>query len=343
MKRSALYCKAVALSYLPEFIRKLDREPEYFFGLAGLNMAHIKSNDFYDWDKACELLELAARELDAPSLGLQWALDIPNDFLNSGPMVLIGALMPTVRDSINLGLIYQKLHTNGVTYFCSQIEQNAEVEFEARIHPRSPPCRQFAEHILAIIVLMERYYLNEANFTKITFQHNAPKDISWHEKIFKCPVEFNSEKTAVYMPSSYLDVKMGGKLKALQPIVKMYLNRKLTKGTRFDTSIAQTVEQILPAVFGMRKSGQLAVANILDVSPKKLQRLLNDEGVTYSEILSNVRKNIARRLLIESDISISHLAVLLDYSSTESFNTACNRWFGVSPSQYRKKVRAPQD
>ena len=93
MKTRPLYCKAVALSNLPEFMRKLGGEPEYFFGQAGLNIAHIKSNDFYDWDKACELLELAARELDAPSLGLQWALDIPNDFLNSGPMVLILSLI----------------------------------------------------------------------------------------------------------------------------------------------------------------------------------------------------------------------------------------------------------
>ena len=83
------------------------------------------------------------------------------------------------------------------------------------------------------------------------------------------------------------------------------------------------------------------VANILDISPKKLQRLLSEEGTKYSEILGNVRKGMAKRLLFESDMSIVHLAVSLDYSSTEAFNTACQRWFGVSPTQYRKDIRAP--
>jgi len=64
------------------------------------------------------------------------------------------------------------------------------------------------------------------------------------------------------------------------------------------------------------------VANILDVSPKKLQRLLHEEGTKYSDILRDVRKGMAKRLrlLFESDMSIAHLAVSIDYSSTEAFN-----------------------
>ena len=81
------------------------------------------------------------------------------------------------------------------------------------------------------------------------------------------------------------------------------------------------------------------VANILGISPKKLQRLLKEEGATYSDILENVRKGMAKRLLFESDISISHLATLLDYSSIESFSMACNRWFDVPATDYRRQLR----
>jgi len=120
----------------------------------------------------------------------------------------------------------------------------------------------------------------------------------------------------------------------------MYLDRKVAANPIFDTSIAQTVENLLPTVFGMRKSDMKHVADILGISAKKLQRLLKDEGVTFKNIIDNVRKGMANRLLFESDISISHLAISLDYSSVEAFNTACQRWFGTSPSQYREDIRS---
>ena len=44
MKSGDLYCKAVALNKLPEFIRELGGNPERLFAQAGLNMAHIKTH-----------------------------------------------------------------------------------------------------------------------------------------------------------------------------------------------------------------------------------------------------------------------------------------------------------
>jgi len=145
------------------------------------------------------------------------------------------------------------------------------------------------------------------------------------------------------MPSAFLDIKLGGRLTKLQPIVKTYLNRKINKNPLFETSIAHTVERLLPNIFGIRKSSIIDVADILDINPKKLQRLLSEEGTSYSDILGDVRKGMAKRLLFESDILISHLAVSLDYASTESFNAACQRWFGTSPTQYREDMRKPTE
>jgi AraC-like DNA-binding protein len=344
MKRGALYVKAIAFKDFPRVIRSLGGSPETLFAQSELDMSYaLKGDNYYDWDKACGLVELSARELGEPSLGLKWAHEVPTDFLTSGPMILLGALIPTIRDFFDLGIMYQKLHVSGIKYSYSENEVKEEVQAVIQIHPASPPCRQMIEHIMATIFLMERHYLGAFKYKELTFQHNAPDDISWHEKTFKCPVEFNSDKTGACIPSSLLNVKLGGKLKSLAPIVKLYLDRKLDSNTAFETSMAQTVEQILPMVFGMRKSRQIDVASILEISPKKLQRLLNEEDVSYSDILGNVRKSMTERLLYESDIAISHLAVLLDYSSNEAFNSACQRWFGLSPRQYRKKLRASND
>ena len=338
--RGNLYCKTVALRKLPEFIRKLGGNPEHLFTQAGLNIAHIKTNSFYDWEKLCDLFARIEDEFDEPGLGIKFAYEIPTDFLNSGPMLLLMALVPTLRDFFELSSQYQRLHVNGFSYHYTENTDTNEVECEARIHPLSPPCYQFTEHIMTMGARMVHHQFGGVHFERLSFQHKAPADLSWHEKTFQCPIEFNADKNIAYLPLELLDTKLGGGLKKLQPIVKAYLDRKMYKNPLFETSMAHMVERLLPSVLGLKKSSLSDVAKILDISPKKLQRLLQEEGTTYSDVLGNVRKSMAKRLLFESDISITHLSALLDYSSTPAFNTACQRWFGVSPRQYRKDVRA---
>ena len=257
---------------------------------------------------------------------------------------MLAALVPTMRDFFELGPKYQKLHVNSFSYHYAENIKTNQVECELRVHPLSPPCHQFVEHVMAVIALMVRRNFGDGHFIRLAFQHNAPADLSWHEKVFQCPVEFNADKNIAYMPLSFLDMKLdsrvGGRLRKLQPIVSTYLDRKINKNPLFKSSMAHTVERLLPSIFGIRKSGMQDVARILDISPKKLQRLLNEEGTTFSDIVNDVRENMTKRLLFESDIAVSHIAVLLDYASSESFNTACKRWFGVSPSQYRIETRA---
>jgi len=212
-------------------------------------------------------------------------------------MLLLGALVPTMRGFFDLSSAYQRLHLNSFAYHYVENTETNEVECEIQIHPSSPPCRQFAEHILTLIILMVRHHIGEGEYLRLTFQHNAPADMSLHNKTFQCPIDFNEDKTIAYMPLDFLDIemggKMGGKLQKLQPIVKTYLNMKMHKNPRFETSMAQTVEQLLPTIFGLQKSGVKHVADILEVSPKKLQRLLKDEEVTYSDILENVDTRLA--------------------------------------------------
>ena len=61
---------------------------------------------------------------------------------------------------------------------------------------------------------------------------------------------------------------------------------------------------------------------------KRLQRLLDAEGTTVSAMLDRVCGNIARRMLIDSKISVERIAGLLDYSGTPPFTTAFKRWTG---------------
>ena len=115
---------------------------------------------------------------------------------------------------------------------------------------------------------------------------------------------------------------------------------QLAKHPKAKQSISMMVAVTIPAILGIKGSDIQHASQTLDIHPKKLQRLLKDEGVSYSEVLDDVRKNIAARLLAESDISIVRLAKMLDYSSDRPFTTATKRWFGMPASQYRQVLKS---
>ena len=78
-------------------------------------------------------------------------------------------------------------------------------------------------------------------------------------------------------------------------------------------------------------------AKKLSLHPRTLQRKLDEENICYSGMLKKIRKEVAIERLQNSDISIIQLADYLGYGDNTAFTRAFKRWFGDSPSQWRKK------
>lgn len=78
-------------------------------------------------------------------------------------------------------------------------------------------------------------------------------------------------------------------------------------------------------------------ASHLGVSARSLQRHLSMIGSSYSEIVAEVRLEIACRLLTETDEHISRIALSLGYASASSFNRIFMRMMKVQPGAYRRQ------
>ncbi len=61
-------------------------------------------------------------------------------------------------------------------------------------------------------------------------------------------------------------------------------------------------------------------------------------GATIYGYLFNYRMNIAQRLLLETPLTITEIAIRSGYEHASHFTTAFKRKFGVSPLDYRKSV-----
>jgi AraC-like DNA-binding protein len=77
------------------------------------------------------------------------------------------------------------------------------------------------------------------------------------------------------------------------------------------------------------------VARSLGMSKRTLARGLSDEGLSFTEILQQLRRDLAVRYLDDRTLHVSKIAWLLGFSEVSVFTHACKRWTAETPSQIR--------
>ena len=83
------------------------------------------------------------------------------------------------------------------------------------------------------------------------------------------------------------------------------------------------------------------VADRIGIHSRTMRRQLRREGTTFELIKDEVRYAAARELLLLGALSITDIAVTLDYATASSFVHAFRRWSGVSPGLWRSKASRP--
>ena len=338
MNKFRLYTRATPDDGFSDYLksRGLDGHPlmeEYYLTEKGYSLRP----QYWDWKKLCAMLEDLAKQLDDPYFGIRSGLDYREDFVNLGPIIFLLASSINVQQFVDLAIRYAPLHTNGARVSYEKNVEAQEVAFVFTVNPLSGPHRQLIEHLFVLLTLMGHRFLDNFKVKHITFQHRSADNLKWYDEAFKAPIIFNADQNAVIIDIKYLDVKRHRYLNTpLKRALSFYLNRQLKKHPYIQNSVHGSVKELLPSLLGVKKSNMNFVADSFGVHPKKLQRLLKDEGVSYQEILDEVRQAQAIRYLEDTDMAINKVSRLLDYTSEISFNTAFKRWFGMSPSNYRR-------
>ena len=78
-----------------------------------------------------------------------------------------------------------------------------------------------------------------------------------------------------------------------------------------------------------------SVAGNFNISVRTLQRKLKEEGVSYLQIIEEVRKSLAIHYIKKSSSSVKEISAILGYSEPSGFVRAFKKWTGKTPSEYR--------
>ena len=109
-----------------------------------------------------------------------------------------------------------------------------------------------------------------------------------------------------------------------------------------DTFIELVHRAIQDRLTGQRPSIDV-ISQALHVSPRTLQRRLQESGSSFQRVLDEARHQMARYYLSNSVLELNEAAYLLGFEDPNSFGRAFRVWEGVPPSDWREAHRASTD
>ncbi|PVY79207.1 AraC family transcriptional regulator [Tamilnaduibacter salinus] len=80
------------------------------------------------------------------------------------------------------------------------------------------------------------------------------------------------------------------------------------------------------------------IANELGMTSRTLQRRLSQEGVSYQQVLDEVRQSLAEDYLQRTDLPIPDIALRLGFSETTSFHRYFRHRVGTTPGEFRQQA-----
>ena len=99
----------------------------------------------------------------------------------------------------------------------------------------------------------------------------------------------------------------------------------------FRTKVENTIAPLLPHGEAQAKT----VAQKMNLSERTFARRLAAEGLSFREILDQIRRDLAIPWL-EQQLRASDITWRLGFQQPSAFSHACRRWTGKSPSEFRR-------
>jgi AraC-like DNA-binding protein len=191
--------------------------------------------------------------------------------------------------------------------------------------------------------MLETHHQGRPFLKAIHFTHEEPGYRAEYDRVFGVPLVFSSDRNAMLIEEDFLSLRMPGS----NPYVLQVLSKHaeaLLKRLENSKTIRGRVESFLIPGLNTGDTAMQTVAGRMGLSRQTLFRKLKAEGVTFENVLDDLRRNLAIHYLGEENVPVNEVAYLLGFSEPAAFSRAFKRWTGSSPRKVRgSKIEDDRD
>lgn len=241
----------------------------------------------------------------------------------------------TLRQAMTRFVRYCRLVHDGSEVTLGEAGNEARVSYTLPSFPGGSP-RHVAEFVVAAFYISARQMSrSELPLRNVRFQHPRPVADQEHRRIFGCEVSFGAPANEILLDRRHLDLPIAQADPKLGALLDRYAEELVARLPSRQTCSDQVRRMIAEAMCD-GEHGLEPIARRLSMSPRTLQRRLQEEGTSHQQLVDDLRHEMALKYLDEPAISIGEVAFLLGFSEPSAFHRAFKRWTGATPGDYRK-------
>ena len=200
-------------------------------------------------------------------------------------------------------------------------------------HPSTPGAAHIYDASLAVLTgIMRQLRGRSWSPTAVLLPRARPANLAPYRAVFRAPLRFDAAIAAIEFPSADLEMALAGaSIGGQHRLQSLLAESDAVAAMSMTDAVLRTITRM---VFASRPSAD-RVAMAVGLTRRRLHERLAAEGTTYSDLLADVRCEIARQLLVETRLPVGDVAATLHYSSPGAFSRAFKEWTGTTPRALR--------
>jgi AraC-like DNA-binding protein len=283
-----------------------------------------------------KFLNLVASALDDDFLGFRLAQAC--DLREIGLLYYVLASSEMLTDALQRAVRYSTIVNEGVSQTFID-GKNIGLSFDYVGVSRHPDRHQIEFWVTALVRTCRQLTGSRVVPERVRLVHHRTAGTELAE-IFGDNIEFGASVDDVIFPVSIRNSSVVSADPYLHNLLISYCEEALAHRKKTRGSFQSAVENAIAPLLPHGKATASDVARQLGLSQRTFARRLSTEGLTFSELLENLRSDLASRYLLEGDMGVSEVAWLLGYREVGSFSHAFRRWTGKTPREVLRAERA---
>jgi AraC-like DNA-binding protein len=279
-----------------------------------------------------KFLNLVAEAIPDDLLGFHLALEC--ELREIGLLYYVAATSATLDETLQRVARYSSIVNEAVSISCSN-DGEIDISFGYVGIGRHLDRHQMEFVVTALVRTCRKLTDRHLVPTALRLFHHRDAVSPEFVDFFGRAAEFSAPDDALTFPASNRSLPIVSADPYLNKLLITYCEEALAqrpyKVGSFRSAVERSIVQLLP--HGKARADE--IARQLGVSPRTFARRLSAEGVTYTQVLDEIRAHLAPRYLADRSLSISQIAWLLGYQEVSAFTHAFKRRTGQTPREAR--------
>ena len=328
--------RVAALVHLPELLRQLGGNPDEILRGSGLDptaLSHPENRIPYA--RVGIMLDCAAAATNCPHLGL-----LVGRFARLTHLGLLGDVMrhsESVGTALESLAVHHHLNSDGGLVYLLRRGDFVDLGYAIYDPAAGAGVAQIYDVVMSTAMnIMMDLCGSQWRPYELFLPHARPREAAQYRALFKVTPRFDSEFCALRFRVKDLVLPVVG----ADPKAYRLAEERARRAGPPDL-LQQVYRGVRRLMVDNRHSGN-DLAQMLSMHRRTLNRRLKAHSTTFQQVLDEVRFEVARDLLANSNVPLDDVAATLGYSAVTPFMRTFRRWSGTTPGQWRRSEQSSQ-